>query len=158
LDPSLAYRTLIPCNIYGRHDTFDPARSHLVSAIIAKVEAARRSGQTDVEIWGDGSVRREFMYAGDFADAVWRATTDMHRLPLLMNIGVGADHTILDYYQTVAAVVGWSGQFRFDLSKPVGMRRKLNDVTLQREWGWMPSTSLEAGIRYTHQYFMEKEG
>src|SRR5437588_290466 len=72
-DESYQYKRLIPCNIYGRFDKFDPAHSHLVPAIIHKVHQAKQSGQQAVEIWGDGTARREFMYAGDLADAVLRS-------------------------------------------------------------------------------------
>lgn len=154
--PELAYRTLIPCNLYGRYDKFDPATSHLVPAIIVKVLDAFSSGSDEVEIWGDGSARREFMYAGDLADAIWRAADDPATLPTLMNVGVGDDHSILDYYRIVADVVGWTGQFRFDLSRPAGMRRKLSDIGRQRAWGWTPPTSLRDGIAATVEFYRSK--
>ena len=107
-------------------------------AIIAKISAAKTQGHPEVEIWGDGQARREFMYAGDLADAVWRAAEDPQALPQTMNVGIGRDHSILEYYETVARVMDWHGKFRFDTSQPVGMRRKLIDVSRQREWGWSP--------------------
>ncbi|WP_310104781.1 NAD-dependent epimerase/dehydratase family protein [Sphingomonas sp. BE138] len=154
--PSAAYRTLIPCNLYGRHDKFDPAASHLVPAIIAKVDKAMRDGEDEVEIWGDGSARREFMYAADLADAVWRAAEDPAALPQMMNVGVGDDHSILDYYRAVAEVLGWAGRFRFDLDRPVGMQRKLSDVSRQRAWGWSPPTSLRHGIAATIRFYQQQ--
>lgn len=152
-----AYRTVIPCNLYGRHDKFDPKASHLVPAIIAKVSKAVAEGEDEVEIWGDGTARREFMYAADLADAVWRAAEDTATLPQLMNIGLGHDHSILDYYEAVAQALGWTGRFRFDLTRPVGMRRKLSDVSLQREWGWTAPTSLQAGIAATIQFYQQAQ-
>lgn len=154
--PDASYRTVTPCNLYGRHDKFDPAASHLVPAIIAKVADAKRNGKDEVEIWGDGTARREFMYAADLADAIWRAADDPAALPQLMNIGIGEDHTILEYYQVVADVLGWQGHFRFDLSRPVGMQRKLSDVSRQREWGWTPPTSLRDGIAATIQFYQQQ--
>lgn len=154
--PDLAYRTIIPCNLYGRHDKFDPAASHLVPAIIAKVSDAVRTGDGEVEIWGDGSARREFMYAADLADAIWRAADDPAALPQLMNVGIGDDHSILDYYEAVAAALGWKGRFRFDLTRPVGMQRKLSDVGRQRDWGWSPPTSLRDGIAATIHFYQQQ--
>ncbi|MET3438005.1 GDP-L-fucose synthase [Sphingomonas sp. 1185] len=154
--PDLAYRTIIPCNLYGRHDKFDPAASHLVPAIIAKVSTAMQTGDKEVEIWGDGSARREFMYAADLADAIWRGANDPATLPQLMNVGIGDDHSILDYYEAVATALGWQGRFRFDLTRPVGMQRKLSDVGLQRDWGWVPPTSLHDGIAATIQFYQQQ--
>jgi GDP-L-fucose synthase len=135
-DASYQYKTLIPCNIYGRYDKFDPAHSHLVPAIIHKVHQAKHSGQETVEIWGDGTARREFMYAGDLADAVLRAVANFGTLPSYMNVGLGHDYSINDYYQAAAEVMGYTGGFVHDLSKPVGMARKLVSVERQQAWGW----------------------
>lgn len=152
-----AYRTVIPCNLYGRYDKFDPKASHLVPAIIAKVSKAVAHGEDEVEIWGDGTARREFMYAADLADAVWRAADDTAALPQVMNIGLGHDHTILEYYEAVAQALGWTGRFRFDLTRPVGMQRKLSDVSLQQDWGWSAPTSLQDGITATIQFYQQAQ-
>ncbi|WP_206434968.1 GDP-L-fucose synthase [Sphingomonas sp. S-NIH.Pt1_0416] len=151
-----AYRTVIPCNLYGRHDKFDPKASHLVPAIIAKVSKAVADGEDEVEIWGDGTARREFMYAADLADAIWRGAENPVALPQVMNIGLGDDHTILEYYEAVAKALGWTGRFRFDLTRPVGMQRKLSDVSRQREWGWSAPTSLQDGIAATIQFYQQQ--
>ncbi len=155
--PDLLYKTLIPCNLYGRHDSFDPATSHMVPAVIAKLHAAREAGQDTVDIWGDGTARREFMYAGDLADAVLRAAADMDALPDLMNVGVGRDHSVNDYYAAAAEIVGWQGTFTHDLSKPTGMQQKLCDTSRQTAWGWTPQTGLRAGIAATYQFFLERQ-
>ena len=154
-NPELQFKTLIPCNLYGRYDKFDPENSHLVPAIIRKVHEAKLSGQQAVEIWGDGKARREFMYAGDFANALVQAINSLETLPDLMNIGVGIDYSINDYYKAVARVIGWQGTFEHDISKPVGMAQKLSDTSRQTEWGWQPATSLDDGIAKTYEYFME---
>lgn len=149
------YKTMIPCNLYGRYDKFDPAQSHLLPAIIRKVHLAKKSGAGEVEIWGDGTARREFMYVADLADAVMRALADFDRLPPLMNVGIGQDHSINDYYDAVASVVGWDGTFIHDLGRPTGMKQKLLSVERQRQWGWEPPTSLLDGIRQTWAYYLE---
>lgn len=154
--PGLAYRTVIPCNLYGRHDKFDPMASHLVPAIIAKMIKAVRNGDNEVEIWGDGTARREFLYAADLADAIWLAAEQPAALPQMMNIGMGHDHTILEYYNAVAQSLDWSGAFCFDLNRPVGMQRKLSDISLQREWGWIAPTSLQHGIFATIQFYQQQ--
>lgn len=153
----LQYKTLIPCNLYGRHDRFEPQTAHLIPAIIRKVHDARQQGLPTVEIWGDGTARREFMYAADLAEAVLLAAHDLSALPALMNIGLGHDHTVLEYYQAVASVMGWQGSFTFDPGKPAGMRRKVVDVSRQTRWGWAPSTSLESGIRLTYDHFLSEQ-
>ncbi|WP_299865490.1 GDP-L-fucose synthase [uncultured Hoeflea sp.] len=151
--PELAYKTLIPCNIFGVHDKFDPAVSHLLPAIIRKIDEARQSGADSVEIWGTGEARREFMFASDLADGIWAAVTGFNQLPGMMNMGVGQDHSVNDYYAAVARVIGWQGTFTHDSSKPVGMKQKLVSVDLQRQFGWMPSTSLDDAIAQTYSHF-----
>ncbi|MDO8927281.1 MAG: GDP-L-fucose synthase [Sideroxyarcus sp.] len=155
-DASFQYKTLIPCNIYGRHDKFDPAHSHLIPAIIHKVHLAKQSGQTAVEIWGDGTARREFMYAGDLADALLQSIRQFDTLPPVMNVGLGHDHTINEYYQAAADVMGYSGDFVHDLGKPVGMARKLVSVERQQAWGWSAQSDLRAGIERTYEYYLKE--
>ena len=154
-DEGLHYKTLIPCNIYGRHDKFDPAHSHLLPAVIHKVHEAKATGAKAVEIWGDGEARREFMYAGDLADAMFDAIERFDSLPPVMNVGLGYDYSINDYYRIVAEVLGYEGAFTHDLSKPVGMARKLVDVGLQTEWGWRSKCTLEEGVRQTYRFYLE---
>ena len=153
-NPGLNWRTLIPCNLYGPFDSFDPARSHLLPAIIHKLHQAKRTGAAQVQIWGDGEARREFMYAPDLADAILRALADPGA-PALMNIGVGQDHAINDYYRIAAGVIGWQGDFSHDLTKPVGMRQKLLSVARQTQWGWSPRTALEDGIAATYAHYLK---
>lgn len=154
-DDNAAFKTLIPCNLYGPHDKFDPKNSHLLPAIIHKVHQAKISAAPTVEIWGDGTARREFMYAGDLADAVWKAAADPAALPGAMNVGLGHDHAINDYYATVADVIGWQGEFTHDLTKPVGMKQKLCATDRQTKWGWQAPTSLRDGIAQTYQFYLE---
>lgn len=153
-NPGLTYRTVIPCNLFGLHDKFDPKVSHLLPAIIRKIHDAREQGHEAVEIWGDGTARREFMFAGDLADGIWTAVSRFDDLPEMMNMGVGADHSINDYYETAARVIGWDGRFVHDLSKPTGMKQKLVSVERQAAFGWMPATSLESGIAQTYAHFL----
>jgi GDP-L-fucose synthase len=152
---TIRYKTLIPCNLYGRHDKFEPQHSHLIPAIIHKVHQAKIQGLSEVDIWGDGTARREFMYAGDLAGAVLQGLRDYDVIPNLLNIGLGHDHSINDYYEIAAQVINWHGRFVHDTSKPVGMKQKLVDITRQRTWGWGAATSLQAGIQRAYEYYLE---
>ena len=157
-DPTARFKTLIPCNLFGPHDKFDPKHSHLLPAIIHKVHQAKIAGAPNVEIWGNGKARREFMYAPDLADAVLRAASDIETCPELINIGVGHDFTINEYYSEVADVIDWQGKFTHDLTRPVGMKQKLCDVCRATEWGWSAPTSLRVGIEETYKFYCERYG
>lgn len=154
--PGFSCKTLVPCNLYGRYDKFDPRHSHLVPAIIHKMHLARTEGRDKVEIWGDGTARREFMYAGDLADAVVRALYRFDELPVTMNVGLGHDYTINEYYAAAAEVVGWRGDFVHDLTKPVGMARKLVSIERQIAWGWQAQHDLRTGLERTYNYYLEQ--
>ncbi|MBM3939020.1 MAG: NAD-dependent epimerase/dehydratase family protein [Sphingomonadales bacterium] len=154
-DPSYQYKTILPCNLYGRHDKFDPVESHLLPSIINKIYSAQNTGKCTVEIWGDGEARREFMYAGDLADAIVSLINGFDLAPSLMNIGLGYDYSVNDYYRAVADVMGFKGSFFHNLERPIGMQRKLLNVKLQSDWGWSPKVSLHEGIQKTYDFFLE---
>lgn len=147
------YKTIIPCNLYGRYDKFDPETSHMVPAVIHKINEALESGATEVSIWGTGEARREFMYAGDLADFIFNAIPRFQELPQNMNIGVGSDHSVLQYYNVVAEQLGFRGTFNHDLTKPEGMNQKLVDISKLRSFSWKAKTSLADGIRETFTYY-----
>ncbi|CAN5379716.1 GDP-L-fucose synthase [soil metagenome] len=154
-NPEYQYKTLIPCNLYGRYDAFDPRRSHLAAAVIPKLHHAKLANRPTVEIWGDGTARREFLYAGDLADAIISAIERFDTLPPVMNVGAGLDHSVNDYYRIAAEVIGYRGSFVHDLSRPVGMKRKLMDVSLAQAWGWSPQTSLKDGLAKSYEHYVE---
>lgn len=154
-DPALLYKTLIPCNLYGLYDKFDPKVSHLVPAIIRKLHIARKTGQREVEIWGDGTARREFMFAGDLAEAILFCLDRIEALPGDLNVGIGTDLSVREYYEAAADVIGYEGSFVYDTSRPVGMMRKLLDVSRLRNLGWVASTGLRDGIRQTYDHFLK---
>ena len=153
--PGYQYKTLIPCNLYGKWDKFTEQNSHMIPSVIKKLYLAKCDNQKNVEIWGDGNARREFMYAGDLADCIAFVIENFDKVPVLMNVGLGYDYTINEYYETIKKIVGYTGNFTHDLSKPVGMKQKLLDVSREKELGWNPKTSLEDGIRETYRYFLE---
>lgn len=152
--PTYQYKTMIPCNIYGPFDKFNANVSHLLPAIIAKVHDAKINKNPIVDIWGDGTARREFMYAGDLGDAIWYCVLNFRRFPQNFNCGVGHDFTVNEYYAAVAKVIGWNGNFKHLSNKPVGMKRKLSDISVQKKLGWSPKTSLQEGIYKTYQFYL----
>jgi len=152
----LLYKTIVPCNIYGRHDHFDPVRSHMVPAVIRKLHEAKENGATEVSIWGDGESRREFMYVDDLVDFLMLAMCDMKSLPDLVNVGLGFDYSINEYYQSGASIVGYEGDFTHDRSKPSGMRKKMMDVSLAHQLGWQAKTSLQEGMKKTYEFYLNE--
>lgn len=148
------YKTLIPCNVYGRWDKFDPVHSHLVAAIIHKIHQAKKAGSNEVDIWGDGSSRREFIFASDLADCLVYAVQHFDAIPPLMNIGPGVDYTIEEYYRAAAEVVGYHGRFVHDLTKPVGMKQKVVSVAKLAACGLRAATGLKDGLAATYRYYL----
>ena len=152
---NMQFKTMIPCNVYGKHDNFNLETAHLLPAIIQKIHTAKVNNLNTVSVWGDGTVRREFLYAEDLADAILLAVEDLHKIPNIMNIGFGLDYSVNEYYKTVAEVMNWKGTLVHDLSMPIGMMQKLNGIDRQKKWGWTAQTSLKVGIKKTYQYFLE---
>lgn len=152
------YKTLIPCNLYGAHDHFDPARSHLVAAVLVKLHRAKVERADCVEIWGDGSARREFLYVADAARFMLECLPRLDQLDDLLNVGASEDHQVRTYYQQGAEVVGFKGDFTYDLSKPVGMKQKLLDSSLAQSLGWRPRVKLRDGLARTYRSFLQGTG
>ncbi|QOP41465.1 GDP-L-fucose synthase family protein [Sulfurimonas marina] len=150
------YKTIIPCNLYGRYDKFDPKHSHMLPAVIKKIYEAKQNNLDEIDIWGDGKARREFMYAQDLADFIYYAIENFESMPQNINVGLGHDYTINEYYQAIADVIGFEGKFIHDLSKPVGMKQKLIDDTKLQKFGWKYKTSLQDGIEKTYKYFINE--
>jgi len=150
----LHYRTVVPSNLYGPGDHFDELRGHLIANAMRKVELAVRTGAGSVEVWGDGGARREFTYVEDVTNWVARVIVDgIEQLPTRLNIGVGIDYTVREYYEHIGQVCGYDGELQFDVSKPVGMKRKLMDSSVAASYGWAPPTGLDEGLARTLDYF-----
>lgn len=147
------YKTIIPCNLYGRHDKFQSKNSHMVAAVIKKLVDAKLKKVKVVDVWGDGTARREFMYAGDLADFILYAIKNFNKMPQNINVGVGQDYTITEYYQIIAKVIGYKGDFIYDTSKPTGMKQKLIDDTNLVNFGWKSKMKLEDGIKKTYNFY-----
>lgn len=150
------YKTVIPCNLYGYWDKFDPNHSHMIPAVIRKIHEAKVAGADAVEIWGDGKTRREFMFAEDLADFCLFALNNFDALEQLTNVGLGFDYSISDYYSAIAALVGFNGEFTYDLSKPAGMKQKLVSVERLKQLGWSAKHSLAEGLEKTYQFYLKE--
>jgi len=150
----LAYRTAIPTNLYGPYDHFDLVKSHLLPAVILKLHKAKLNHEKTVNIWGSGEVRRECLYVGDLIDFLVMAIERLEELPAMINVGMGEDHTINEYYQVAAKVIGFEGNFDHDLSKPIGMKKKLLDISRVKAFGWKAKINLKEGLAKTYQYFL----
>jgi GDP-L-fucose synthase len=155
-DDSKSYKTVIPCNLYGKHDKFHPENSHMIPAVIRKIYQAKLSGTNEINIWGDGTARREFMYTEDLADFIFYALTNFDKMPQNINVGIGHDYSINDYYSEIAKVLDYKGEFSHDLTKPTGMKQKLIDDTKLKEFGWKSKTTLTEGLSKTIDYYKSK--
>jgi GDP-L-fucose synthase len=148
--------SVMPTNLYGPHDNFDLDTSHVLPALIRKFHEAKIQGAEVVEIWGTGSPRREFLHVDDLADACL-FLMDHYDESGIINIGTGKDQTIGELAATVARVVGYSGQLRFNTSMPDGTPVKVLDVSRLTDLGWRFTIDLEAGIRSTYQWYLNSE-
>jgi GDP-L-fucose synthase len=152
-DDSFKYKTIIPCNLYGRYDKYESIHSHMIPAVIKKIHNAKIKDIGEIDIWGDGEARREFMYAGDLSNFIIYAITNFSKMPQNINVGLGHDYTINEYYHIIADVIGYEGKFIHDLTKPIGMKQKLIDATKLNEFGWKYKTSLVEGLEKTYEYY-----
>lgn len=155
-DSSFLYKTVIPCNLYGKYDDFSYENSHMIPGVIKKIHDAKNKNLEFVNIWGDGLARREFMYAADIADFIYYAVENFNKMPQNINVGLGLDYSIIEYYKIIADVIGYKGKFNHDMTKPIGMNRKLIDDKRLNEFGWSHQTSLETGIKETYKYFLDE--
>ncbi len=148
--------SVMPTNLYGPGDNFSLETSHVLPALVRKFHEARQSGASEVEIWGSGKPRREFLHVDDLADAclflMQRYDGDGW-----LNVGWGRDCTIAELASIVARVVGFGGSLVFDGSKPDGAPRKLLDTSRLSALGWAPSIELEEGIRATYHWFLANQ-
>ena len=150
-----SYKTLIPCNLFGKYDNFDLETGHLLPNIINKIHHAKLNKLNEVTIWGDGSVKREFMYVNDLIDCIYHSIENFSQMPEIMNVGVGKDYSVLDYYNIIAKSFRWEGIFDFDMTKPVGQKQKLVSVKRLNDFGWKSKISMQNAINETIKYYLE---
>ena len=143
----------MPTNLYGPGDNFSLKNSHVLPALLRKIHEAKEAGAAEVEVWGTGTPRREFLHVDDLADACLFLMRHYDG-ESWVNVGWGRDETIAELADTIRRVVGFEGRLRFDSSKPDGTPRKLLDTRRLTELGWAPRIGLEAGIRSTYDWFV----
>ena len=143
----------MPTNLYGPGDNFSLKNSHVLPALLRKIHEAKEAGAAEVEVWGTGTPRREFLHVDDLADACLFLMRHYDG-ESWVNVGWGRDETIAELADTIRRVVGFEGTLRFDSSKPDGTPRKLLDTRRLTELGWAPRIGLEAGIRSTYEWFV----
>jgi GDP-L-fucose synthase len=147
------YISVMPTNLYGKNDNYHPENSHVLPALIRRFHEAKMSGAKEVTCWGTGAPLREFLYVDDLADAcVYLMNT--YSGNETVNLGTGKELTIKELTELVAKVIGFTGEIKWDPSKPDGTPRKLLDVSKLESLGWHYKTELEDGIRETYQDFL----
>jgi len=146
----------MPTNLYGPGDNYHPENSHVIPALIRKAHIAKIENAPSMEMWGTGTVRREFLHADDCADALIHIlktySGDEH-----VNVGYGSDVTIEEVTREVMKTVGYTGGLTRDLSKPDGTPRKLMNSDKLRAMGWVPGISLKEGLADAYQWYLEHE-
>ncbi len=150
----LDYRVAVPSNLYGPNDDFSASHGHLIAATIGKVHAAKVAGASSVLIWGDGTARREFTYSIDLASWLVGQVGRLVEWPAILNLGVGDDRSITEYYELARDVVGYEGSFEYDVTRPAGVHQRMLDSSVARALGWAPTTSLESGMAEVYASFL----
>ncbi len=144
---------LLPVNLYGPRDNFDPASSHVIPALIQQCLDAKARGMPQIVCWGDGTPTREFLYAADAAAGLVCAA-EHYDAPEPVNLGSGQEVSIADLAATVARLCGYNGRIVWDRSKPNGqMRRRLDTSRAREAFGWTATTPLEDGLRQTIAWY-----
>lgn len=140
------YISAMPTNLYGPHDNYDLKNSHVLPALLRKFHEAKEANAPEVEVWGTGTPRREFLHVDDLADACYWLLENYNE-PGLVNIGTGTDLSIRELAELVQHIVGYKGTIRFNSDYPDGTPRKLMDVSKLANHGWTATTGLEEGVR-----------
>jgi len=144
---------LIPTNLYGPGDNFDLKTSHVIPAMMRKMDEAMKKGEERITLWGTGNVSREFLYVEDAADAIVKAT-EVYDKEEPVNLGTGREIKIRDLAELIAKIMGFEGEIVWDTSKPDGQPRRCLDVErAKKELGWEARVSLEEGLKRTVEWY-----
>ena len=152
------YMVAIPANAFGCEDDFSPEGGHVIPALIAKFHDAKSENCSQVEVWGTGTPRREFIYADDLADACLFVMREYNDSETPINLGCGDDLSIADVAEAISQTVGYQGTLDFDTSKPDGMPLKSLDSTKLIELGWQPTTPFAIALEETYDAFLQSRG
>ena len=159
------YRSVMPTNLYGENDNFHPQNSHVIPALMRRFHEAKQNSTAEVLVWGSGKPMREFLHVDDMAAAsiyVMNASKEVYNsctseMLSHINVGTGVDCTIAEMALTMAKVVGFQGEVKFDATKPDGAPRKLMNVDTLKNLGWSYSINLEQGLAATYQWFLQHQ-
>jgi GDP-L-fucose synthase len=157
------YRSVMPTNLYGQGDNYHPENSHVIPALIRRIHEAKINNFSEVVIWGTGNPKREFLYVDDMAAAsVFVMDLDkeaydeqISSMQSHINVGFGSDISIAELASSIAWVIGYEGKISFDPSKPDGAPRKWMNSSLLRRLGWIPSTTLEQGLKKAYSDYCD---
>jgi GDP-L-fucose synthase len=152
----LAWISAMPTNLYGPGDNFDPETSHVLPGLLRRFHEAAREGRPQVELWGTGTPRREFLHSDDLGLAVVRLL-DSYDSAEPINVGTGKDISIRELAEAIAEVVGFNGRIVQDTSRPDGTPRKLLDISRITSLGWSPTITLRSGLESTYRWFVEHQ-
>ena len=147
--------SVMPTNLYGPNDNFDPETSHVLPAMIRKFHDAKASSNRKVVLWGTGKPKREFLHVDDLADACVYLMNNYDRSEII-NIGTGEDISIKKLAEIIKRIVGFRGNIKWDIKKPDGTPRKLLNVNRLHNLGWKHKINLEDGIRITYRWFIKQ--
>ena len=148
------YLSVMPTNLYGINDNFHPEDSHVVPSLIRKFHKAKIMNSESVNIWGDGTPRREFLHTDDLAAAVLFLMENYNDSEIV-NVGCGQDQTIMELAETIQEVVGFKGYLNFDSSYPNGTPQKILDISKIKLLGWEPNIPLKEGLKQVYQWYGE---
>jgi GDP-L-fucose synthase len=145
----------MPTNLYGTNDNYHPENSHVLPALISRIVLAKKNNEPVVNIWGNGTARREFLHVDDLADACYFLLQNYNEQDIV-NIGCGIDVSIKELAEIIVEKVGYEGQLVFDITKPDGTPRKLMDISKINNLGWRSNISLDKGIIKTISEFKNR--
>lgn len=151
------YFSVMPTNLYGINDNFNPDSSHVIPGLISRMYDAKVNQLSEFKIWGTGKPKREFLYVDDMADACVYLLEKDTTPASMINIGSGEEISILELAYLIKNEIGFTGQLLFDTSKPDGTMRKLLDVSLIHELGWKHKVGLKDGLKKTVQFYLENK-
>lgn len=150
----LNYFSVLPTNLYGVNDSFDPEHSHVIPGVMRRMDDAKNENKESISVWGTGNIYREFLYVDDAADAIIFLLKNTPSENII-NLGTGIDLTIKELVKEIKNVVGYEGELIFDTSKPDGIYKRQLDMSKLKAMGWQPKTSLKEGLIITYKWYKE---
>jgi len=145
----------MPCNLYGPNDCFDLDKSHVIPALILKFHNAKINGDKEVNVWGTGVAKREFLHVDDLSSALY-FLMENYDYKSFINVGYGDEISMKELFNIVSKIVNYEGSLNFDITKPDGTLTKLMDSKKIRDMGWKPNISLETGLKQTYDWFLSQ--